>query len=152
MEMKKVFMGEAVVRYVKSPEQRVETIRSSTDAVRFFRELMGEEINLREQFCVMYLNQANRIMWAETHSIGTSTSCTVDAPAILRKAIVGGCKAIILSHNHPSGKNSPSEADRQVTKKIKDGAKFFDISVLDHLILTDGEFYSFADQNERSLN
>lgn len=152
MEMKKVFMGEAVVSYVKAPEQRVETIRTSGDAVKFFRELMGDEINLREQFCVMYLNQANRIMWAETHSIGGQTSCTVDVPIILRKAIVGGCKSIILSHNHPSGNTSPSDADRHMTKKLKEGSKYFDIAVLDHLILTDSDYYSFADHGERSLN
>jgi DNA repair protein RadC len=152
MEMKKVFMGEAVVSYVKPPEQRIETIQASSDAVKFFRELMGDEVNLREHFCVMYLNQANRIMWAETHSIGSQTSCIVDVPGILRKAIVGGCKSLILSHNHPSGNTSPSEADRQMTKKLKEGSKYFDISVLDHLILTDGDYYSFADHGERSLN
>jgi DNA repair protein RadC len=152
MEMKKVFMGEVVVSYVKPPEQRIETIQASSDAVKFFRELMGDEVNLREHFCVMYLNQANRIMWAETHSIGSQTSCIVDVPGILRKAIVGGCKSLILSHNHPSGNASPSEADRQMTKKLKEGSKYFDISVLDHLILTDGGYYSFADHGERSLN
>lgn len=152
MEMKKVFMGEAVVNYVKAAEQRVETISSSKDALKFFKELMGDDINLREKFCVMYLNQANRIMWAETHSIGGQTSCTVDVPGILRKAIVGGCKSLILSHNHPSGNKQPSEADRQMTKKLKEGSKYFDIAVLDHLILTDNDYYSFADNCERSLN
>jgi DNA repair protein RadC len=84
--------------------------------------------------------------------IGGITGTLVDKRLILKKALVGNCTAIILAHNHPSGANKPSENDRKMTKQIKEACNLLDISLLDHIIVCNDNYYSFADNGERSLS
>lgn len=91
-------------------------------------------------------------MWTEVINIGTHTSCLIDRKAVVKRALIGGCAGIIIAHNHPSGSQTPSLADKKATEDIKQGVNYFDISLLDHIIVCDNDYYSFADNGETSLS
>jgi len=99
-----------------------------------------------EVFAVVFLNRANRVNHFEIVSEGGITGTIADPRIILRKALEEDAVSIILCHNHPSGSIKPSRADTELTNKIKEAAQYFDIKVLDHLIVSESGFYSFADE------
>ena len=99
-----------------------------------------------EVFAVLYLNRANKINHFEIISEGGITGTVVDPRVILRMALEKDAINIILCHNHPSGSLKPSRADEQLTTKIKEAAKFLDITVLDHVIVSEDGHFSFADE------
>ncbi len=101
---------------------------------------------LHEEFWIILLNRANRVVGREKISSGGVSSTVVDAKVIFRKAIQYLACSVILAHNHPSGNLRPSQADIELTKKLKKAGESLDISVLDHLIITQKGFYSFADE------
>ena len=107
------------------------------------------QIAYRESFKVVLLNRASRIIGIMNVSEGGQSATVVDPKLILQSALLSHAASIILAHNHPSGNTQPSEADINLTKKIKQGAAFLDISLLDHIILTPDEYYfSFADEGK----
>ena len=99
-----------------------------------------------EVFAVIFLNRANKIKHFEIISRGGITGTVADPRLILKKAIEEEATSIILSHNHPSGNLKPSRADEEITLKIKQAASYLDIKVLDHIIVSDEGYYSFADE------
>ena len=99
-----------------------------------------------EVFAVVFLNRANKVNHFEIVSEGGITGTVADPRVILRKALEQDAVNIILCHNHPSGSTKPSRADTELTNKIKEAAQYFDIKVLDHLIVSESGFYSFADE------
>jgi DNA repair protein RadC len=99
-----------------------------------------------EVFAVLFLNRANKVNHFEIISEGGITGTVADPRVILKKALEEDAVSIILCHNHPSGSLKPSKADEELTFKIKEAAKFFDIKVLDHLIVSDDGYYSFSDE------
>ena len=100
-----------------------------------------------EQFVVMYLNHANFLMTVERISTGGLTSTIADIRIIFKRALSGqSTSKIILAHNHPSGHLKPSDADKKLTERIRDAGKLLDIQLVDHLILSDNRYYSFADE------
>lgn len=99
-----------------------------------------------EVFAVLFLNRANKINHFEIISEGGITGTVADPRVILRKALEEDAVNIILCHNHPSGSLKPSRADEQITFKLKEAAKLFDISVIDHIIVSETGYYSFADE------
>jgi DNA repair protein RadC len=99
-----------------------------------------------EVFAVVFLNRANRIKHFEIISVGGMTGTVADPRIILKKALEEDAVSIILCHNHPSGNLRPSRADEEITTKIKNAAKYFDITVLDHIIVSTDGYYSFADE------
>jgi DNA repair protein RadC len=99
-----------------------------------------------EVFAVVFLNRANKVNHFEIVSEGGITGTIADPRIILRKALEEDAVSIILCHNHPSGSTKPSWADTELTNKIKEAAQYFDIKVLDHLIVSESGFYSFADE------
>jgi DNA repair protein RadC len=103
-------------------------------------------IELQEQFIVLFLNRANRVLGVYHASTGGLTGTVADPRLILAAALKAGAVAIILSHNHPSSNLTPSRADEQLTQKIKTAACYHDISVLDHIIVTTEGYYSFAEE------
>ena len=126
-------------------------VRSSRDAYNFIKDVLFDGMEVQEHFIVLFLSQSNQIIGYYRHSKGTINSTQVDIELIMAVAIKSLSKAMIVSHNHPSGNKNPSEADRRMTKKLKQAAALFDISVLDHVIATNEGYYSFADNGERSL-
>jgi DNA repair protein RadC len=99
-----------------------------------------------EVFAVVFLNRANKINHLQIISKGGITGTVADPRIILRKALEEEAVSIILCHNHPSGSLRPSRADEELTEKIKEAARYFDIKVMDHIIVSDEGYYSFADE------
>lgn len=119
-------------------------IGSSNDVVDLFQPILADLHH--EEFWIVLLNRANKIIEKHRISQGGLSGTITDIRLIMRHAIDSLASGLILVHNHPSGNCSPSQADQAVTKKIKEAANTFDISVLDHVIITGGDCYSFADE------
>ena len=117
---------------------------SSSDVANYLQSLLKDYRH--EVFAVLFLNRANKINHFQIVSEGGITGTVADPRIILKKALEEDAVSIILCHNHPSGSLKPSGADQELTKKIKEAAKFFDIKLLDHLIVSDAGYYSFADE------
>lgn len=122
------------------------SVTSSRDVYRYFHPLLGDLKH--EEFWVAYLNQSNRIVLRSKISKGGVSETAVDIRIILKNAIEHLASGLILCHNHPSGNNRPSNADDLFTKKIKEAARLMDIRVLDHLIVCDDCYYSYADEGK----
>ena len=127
----------------KMAENKKEVILSSRDLAEYLRAQF--EYKKNEVFAVVFLNRANKIRHFEIISEGGITGTVADPRIILRKALEHEAVNIVLCHNHPSGSLKPSRQDEELTQKIKEAAKFFDIRVMDHLIVSDEGYFSFAD-------
>ena len=122
------------------------TISSSRDCIQLFRQFWDEnKIELQEEFKVMLLNNALKVLGICTVSSGGLTATVADPKLIFSIAIKSMAKSIIVAHNHPSGNLNPSDTDRIFTEKLKNGAELLDINLLDSIIITKDEYFSFAD-------
>jgi DNA repair protein RadC len=119
-------------------------ITSSNDAFRIMQPILGELPH--EEFWVMLLDNSHKVVEKKNISIGGITGTLVDTRLVFKKAIEAGAVAMILSHNHPSGNLKPSMQDKSLTIKLVEAGKLLDIKVLDHLIITQQGYYSFADE------
>jgi DNA repair protein RadC len=119
-------------------------VTSSSDVAIYLQTLLKD--HRHEVFAVLFLNRANKINHFQIISEGGITGTVADPRIILKKALEEDAVSLILCHNHPSGSLKPSRADEELTQKIKEAAKYFDIKVLDHLIVSDDGYYSFADE------
>jgi DNA repair protein RadC len=99
-----------------------------------------------ENFCIILLNRANKVLKTVKISDGGITGTVVDPRKVFKIALDNNATSIILGHNHPSGQLTPSDADIQLTKKLKQAGDTLDLPVLDHIIVGDGNYYSFADE------
>ena len=122
-----------------------EKISRSRDAYEIFRSTMGDRPY--EEFWIILLNRANKVLQKCNISEGGISGTVVDPKKIFKISLDHHASAIILGHNHPSGVVTPSEADERITKKICDAGALLDIAVLDHLIIGEDTFYSFADED-----
>ena len=95
---------------------------------------------------MVYLNRSNRIIDAQNLSKGGIAGTVIDIRLILRKALEVLASGIIIGHNHPSGNKRPSESDKQITGKLKTASGQMDIKLLDHIIVADNSYFSFADE------
>lgn len=120
-------------------------ITSSRSVFEFVQPLIGELPH--EEFWILYLNNSNKIIKSAQLSKGGITGTLVDVRLVFKEALQLGAVGIILAHNHPSGTLKPSHADIQLTKKLKVAGESLDIKVLDHLIVTEKAYFSFADEN-----
>src|SRR4030042_3718987 len=100
---------------------------------------------LHEEFFCIFLNRANKVIKIEQISKGGISGTVTDVRIILKNAVLYTASGIIVAHNHPSGNLNPSESDTKITQKIKEAGNLMDIQLLDHLIISDKEYYSFAD-------
>lgn len=123
----------------------VPKITSSSAVFDIMQPLIGEL--QYEEFWIIYMNNSNKVLLKERSSKGGLTGTLVDVRLVFKKAIDQFATAIILCHNHPSGKLQPSNADKSITQKLKQAGETLDIKVLDHLIITENEYFSFADEN-----
>lgn len=124
--------------------QKITKINSSKDAFDLLQPGMGELEH--EEFWILYLNNANKVLHSAQLSKGGLTGTLVDVRIVMRQALELGAVALVLAHNHPSGTLKPSKGDRDVTGKLKRAALALDITVLDHIIITQKEYFSFADE------
>ena len=120
-------------------------VTQSSMVNEYIRKVYPVPINEREAFVVLYLNNSNRTLGISVISIGGITGTLVDIRLILHYALLSMATGLILCHNHPSGSLQPSGADKTITKKVKEAAKLMDINLLDHLVITEDSYYSFAD-------
>lgn len=121
-------------------------IRSSKDAYYVIAPIIMDLPH--EEFWILLLNRANKVISKERVSIGGVAGTVVDAKIIFRKALETLASGIILCHNHPSGNLHPSKADLEITKKLKQAGSFLEINVLDHLIIAENSYFSFADEGK----
>ncbi|MEO6833425.1 MAG: JAB domain-containing protein, partial [Chitinophagaceae bacterium] len=139
---------ELSVTYSRSSAKAFEgTIREATDVATFLRSTFGkDEIELQEQFIVLYLNQARSIIGYYRHSKGGINSTVADKRIIIGTALKCAAVGMVVAHNHPSGNLQPSDADLGLTRELKEGCKVVNISLIDHIILTKTGYYSFANE------
>lgn len=119
-------------------------VNSSSDIANYLQAALKDYRH--EVFAVIFLNRSNKVNHFQIVSEGGITGTVADPRIILKKALEQNAVSIILCHNHPSGSLRPSRADEELTIKIKEAAKFLDIRVLDHIIVSDDGYYSFADE------
>jgi len=127
-------------------EEALENVKvtSSNSVFEVLQPILGDLAH--EEFWILYLNNANKIIEQFQISKGGITGTLVDVRITLRKALELGAVSLILAHNHPSGNLNPSDADKQLTLKLKTAAESMDIKILDHLIVTEKSYFSFADE------
>lgn len=121
-----------------------EVISSSADVAAYLQTLFKDYQH--EVFAVLFLNRSNKINHFQIISEGGITGTVADPRIILKRALEENAVSLILCHNHPSGSLKPSRADEELTQKIKEASRFFDIKVLDHLIVSEDGYFSFADE------
>jgi len=129
-------------RTAETPERL--RITASSDAYELLKPHLMDLPH--EEFWVILLNRANQVMKCERISSGGVSGTLADPKMIFKVALEHLCCAIILAHNHPSGSLSPSKADKDLTKKLREAGIYLDVPVLDHIIFTDNGFLSFADE------
>lgn len=120
-------------------------ITSSVSVFELMQPIIGELPH--EEFWIIYVNNSNKVIQKQLLSKGGITGTLVDVRLVLKNALEFGATGLILAHNHPSGTLIPSEADKQLTKKLKTASESLDIKILDHLIITEKAYFSFADEN-----
>jgi DNA repair protein RadC len=119
-------------------------INSSKSVFNLMQPIIGDLPH--EEFWVLYVNNSNTVLAKIQISKGGVTATVVDVRLILKKAIELASVGLVVCHNHPSGKLTPSEADKQLTQKLKNASATLDIKLLDHLIITEKDYFSFADE------
>ncbi|WP_375242318.1 DNA repair protein RadC [Lacinutrix sp.] len=120
-------------------------ITSSVSVFELMQPVIGDLAH--EEFWIVYLNNSNKVIQKNQLSKGGITGTLVDVRLALKTALEVSATAIILVHNHPSGTLKPSQADKDLTTKLKTAGQSLDIKVLDHLIITENAYFSFADEN-----
>ncbi|WP_213521523.1 DNA repair protein RadC [Nonlabens sp.] len=123
-------------------------ITSSTDAFRIMQPIIGDLPH--EEFWVLLLDNAHKVLEKKNISIGGITGTLVDTRLVFKKALEAGAVAMVLTHNHPSGSLQPSVQDQSLTHKLVAAGKLLDIKILDHLIITQQSYFSFADEGQLS--
>jgi DNA repair protein RadC len=119
-------------------------IGSSKDAFDLFQSIISDLPY--EEFWVLLLNRANNVLEYFKLSQGGTAGTVIDVKIILKRALEKLAHGIIIAHNHPSGNRNPSDADKRITQKLKDAAKLLEIQLLDHIIVADNQYFSFADE------
>lgn len=141
-------MPEIELKYKKGEVLKCK-IQTSKDAYDVLMKFYDEDVfELTESVIVIYLNSANNTIGWMKHSSGGMTQTVVDPKLIVGTALKCGATGIILSHNHPSGQRIPSQQDKEITKRLKEGCKFLGLTLMDHIIVTENGYYSFGDEGE----
>ncbi len=132
---------------VKESESEFKKVKitSSKDAYQVIKQFYHEDVEIYESFFILLLNRANETIGYAKISQGGVTGTVVDVKIIAKYCIDTLASSVILAHNHPSGNLLPSDADNKITLKVKKALEYIETVVLDHLILTKNDYYSFAD-------
>jgi len=139
-------IAEISIKYTpKFKMSELPKITCSNDAYNVLSKTW-ENMSHVESFKVILLNRANKVLGVSKISTGGVAGTVADPKIIFQVALKANASSVILAHNHPSGNRQPSDNDKRLTMKLQTGGKTLDISVLDHLILTDSTYYSFADE------
>lgn len=139
---------EITIKYKGTKKSELKKLANSQDTAEVLRLMYNADtFDWQEEMILICLNRANKVIGYYKVSKGGTASTIVDPKVVFTTALnCVGTSGIILSHNHPSGNKQPSESDRQTTNKLKDAGKLLDIALLDHIIMTDESYFSFADE------
>ena len=138
-------IAEISVSYSNSKQKKLK-VRNSKESYEIFLESWDKNIlELQEEFKVLLLNKCNQVLGVYSMSKGGVSSTVVDAKLVFSVALKCNASNIIIAHNHPSGNLTPSDVDKKMTQKLIQAGKYLDIVLLDHLIITKEDFYSFSD-------
>lgn len=136
-----------IVRCVLNEDAPEAVVRTAKDVVYYAKKhCFNPEMSWREEVWVLLLNRAGRITDQFLLGLGGTAAVVMDKKAVAKVAIEGLAEAVVLVHNHPSGSCLPGQADIRQTAEVKKALSLFDIPLLDHVVLGDGEFYSFAEE------
>ena len=124
------------------PKKKITTPRGGYD---FIKQFYSDDIGIFESFFILLLNRNNQTLGYAKISQGGVASTVVDVKIISKYVVDSLCSAVILAHNHPSGNKNPSNADKSITDKIKNALSYFDVQVIDHIILTEEGYFSFSE-------
>lgn len=140
----------AIMQWSCKPIIYSNSLTNSRTTFEFIYKYFPENIiSFREQFVLLFLNRNNKVIGTDILSIGGKAGTLVDVSIVVGKAAITNSSAIVIAHNHPSGNLKPSNNDKEITKIIKQALKLLDITLIDHLIVTEGNcYYSFADEGE----
>ena len=144
--METTFVREVTLRYKGQKRKNLFQIKDAAGAAAFFRKVLPD--NVREHFGAMFLDGAHQVIGYSIVASGTGNCCAISARDLFQPALIVGALNLLCSHNHPSGNQEPSSADRQVTKSIKEAGELLGIKLLDHIIVTESSFYSFCENSE----
>ena len=133
---------------VSTPEVKITSVQKAAEILLSTWD--KDTIELQEEFKVIFLNRANLVLGIYPLSKGTTSGTLVDVKLIFGAALKSNASGIIITHNHPSGNLKPSDADIELTKKIKKCADFLDITLIDHIIVTKNGYFSFSNQGKLS--
>lgn len=133
--------------YRKIPSNEMHQINSSKSVVDFVRP-NWECLDYVETMKAVYMNRSNKIIGTKIISTGGIESVLVDVRVVFQAALLCNASSLILVHNHPSGNLIPSDGDIRITRKVKEAGLIMDIKLLDHIIISDVGFYSFADEGQ----
>ena len=139
-------IAEVSATYKANPNVSKSIVTSSQIASDLAREIFPVNLSHREAMLALYLNRANHTIGYTIISIGGVSQTVCDPKLIFQTALLTHASAFILIHNHPSGNTKPSQTDISLTEKVKSASILLDIQFLDHLIITENSYYSFADE------
>jgi DNA repair protein RadC len=140
IQMETTIVREVTINY-RNKKTITETLKQPEEVAKVLREILPD--NSREHFLALYLSGAHKVIGYSIVSTGLANSTLVHPREVFQAAILSGATALLIGHNHPSGEITPSREDRAITKRLKEVAELIGIKLLDHIIVTDNEFYSF---------
>ncbi|MBN2771834.1 MAG: JAB domain-containing protein [Spirochaetes bacterium] len=137
------------VRIVYSKKQLPKDRRkivSSREAYEVLKEIWSKQIDIREEMIILLLDRSNTVLGYQVLSMGGITGTVADIRLLYSTALNALATGVIMSHNHPSGNMTPSQSDIELTRKVKEAGNIMEINLLDHLIISQDSYYSFADE------
>ena len=141
--------AEIEIHYKRPLFDTMTHIKCADDVNQFIKEFVNNnQIDFKEFFWVLPLSNGNRVLGISEIAVGSSCGVSVSVKEVCQLALLTSSVHIIVIHNHPSGVLTPSKADQNITTKIKNALALFDVTLLDHLIISSESFYSFADNGE----
>jgi DNA repair protein RadC len=123
-------------------------INRSTQASEIFQQIWSSDLEYKEEMNIILMNRANKILGYNRVSTGGTTGTVVDLKVLFQLILKTNTQAFVIAHNHPSGNLKPSVQDLKLTEKVKEISRLLDVSFLDHMILSEGSYYSMADEGD----
>lgn len=135
-----------IVYSKKQSKNEMQKVSSSAEVYKVLQEIWSKQIDAREEMIILLLDRSNNVLGYHVLSMGGITGTVADLRLLFGVALKSLATSVIMAHNHPSGNLSPSHADIELTKKVKEAGNLMDINLLDHLIVGKEGYYSFADE------
>ena len=139
-------VSEIKISYMNEVDEKIKVMGSSEVYQVLKANWDLDTIELQEEFKILLLNQGNQVLGIKSMFKGGINTCSIDVRLIMGMVLKANASALVITHNHPSGNLNASESDKRITSKIKECCEFFDIRLLDHIIMAKNSYLSFADE------